>query len=297
MLSWSKVILYRLLYATELPKRIEEVKRLEKLSAGQLKSYQDARLRRLLLYAYGKVPYYHRLLSGVVNSSLDNFTRIPVLTKEIIRMEWENLHSEDYKRASKIAGLSGFTRNKGYCQDIIANRTYFSWLHGQDGEPELYLLGSGDAGFKEKAFNSLYNRTFLNASQTDDYSLRRFVRVINRLKPKSIWSDSETIVYLANHINKNKIRIHSPEFIVGVSESFSSGAMEHAGRIFNCPVYHQYWTRETGPLVIRYLNKHPLNYFPWSHYIEIIDGDTAVTVLTRYDMPIIRYKIGGEEVG
>ncbi|MCK4795922.1 MAG: phenylacetate--CoA ligase family protein, partial [Spirochaetes bacterium] len=53
-----------------------------------------------------------------------------------------------------------------------------------------------------------------------------------------------------------------------------------------------YGSREVGALAIECGYKKGLHYFPWSHYIEIIDSEIYITVLTNYSMPLIRYQIG-----
>jgi phenylacetate-CoA ligase len=71
-------------------KFLKEMEELEFWSPGQIREFQLLKLRKLLTHSYETVPYYHELFdnSGLQPSdieSLEDLTKIPFLTKEIIR--------------------------------------------------------------------------------------------------------------------------------------------------------------------------------------------------------------------
>jgi phenylacetate-CoA ligase len=129
---------------------------MEKLSSISLDNIRKKKLTYLLLHAYKNVPYYHNILGKaevVVNGSanLENFNKIPILTKEIIRKEGSNLYAKDYQRRKPYKNTSGgstgepvcFLQDQDYSDWNIANKIYYKSFGGQDvGQKELRLWGS-----------------------------------------------------------------------------------------------------------------------------------------------------------
>lgn len=317
-MNWRKPLIFAGLYLTgsKIPEYLKEIEELQYKPQDEIRRYQKNKLKQLLLHAYENVPYYNRVLkeSEVVtdgNVNLDNFSEIPILTKEIIRKEGGNLHSKDYKSRKPYENTSGgstgepvkFIQDKQYWQMNIANKFYFNRLLGKDiGEKEIDLWGSerdifrNTLSFKERITNFLYNRVFLNAFKVDEDKLRKFVSEINRVKPVSMWVYVESIDLLARFIEDNDLKVYSPKFIITTAGTLFPEIREKVETIFECPVYNQYGSREVGPVAVECEYKQGLHCFPWSHKLELIgEGelkDIIVTDLTNYSMPLIRYEIG-----
>lgn len=317
-MNWRKPLIFAGLHlrGSRIPQYLKEIERVEKLSQKEIKKYQEDKLRKLLLHAYKNVPYYHRILpkAGVIkkgNIHLENFNKIPILTKDIIRKEGKNLYSKDYKKRRPYENTSGgstgepvkFIQDKEYWHRNIANKLYFNRMLGKDiGEKEINLWGSERDIFrnslspKERVTNFLYNRTFLNAFKVDEDKLKKFTSEINRVKPESMWVYVESIDLLAKFIEKNDLSIHSPKIIISTAGTLFPEIRERVERIFRCPVYNQYGSREVGPVAIECKYQQGLHCFPWSHKLELVGkGDlknVIVSDLTNYSMPLIRYKIG-----
>ena len=317
-MNWRKPIILAGLYLTgsKIPKYLKEIEELQYKSQDEIRRYQEEKLKELLSHAYENVPYYNKVLreSEVVidgDVNLDNFSRIPILTKEIIRVEGGNLYSKDYKSRKPYENTSGgstgepvkFIQDERYLHRNIANKFYFNRLLGKDiGEKEINLWGSerdifrNTLSFKERITNFLYNRAFLNAFKVDENKLREFVSEINRVKPISMWAYVESIDLLARFIEDNDLKVYSPKCIITTAGTLFPEIREKVETVFECPVYNQYGSREVGPIAVECEYKQGLHCFPWSHKLELIgEGelkDIIVTDLTNYSMPLIRYKIG-----
>ena len=318
MINWRKPTIFALLYlsGSKIPRNLKIIQKLAKSSKREIKKYQEEKLKKILLHAYKNVPYYHQVLaeSGVITKSgkvdLKKFFNIPTLTKDIIRKEGKNLHSSDYKRRGHYKNTSGgstgepvvFIQDKEYEDvNVIANKIYFNRMLGKEpGEREINLWGSdrdikrNSQGFKNDLINILYNRRFLNAFELSDKKLDHFIKIINAFKPISIWSYVESLDEISKYVEEKNMRMYSPKFIITTAGTLYPEMKERAQRVFNCPIINQYGSREVGPIAIQCLQRVGLHVFPWSHYLEIIDGEVVVTCLTNFSMPLIRYKIGDE---
>ena len=144
---------------------------------------QREKLKSLLLHSYNNVPYYKKILgnSGVIRKNkvlLDNYTNIPILTKDIIRKNIDTLISIDapgrkfYK--NHTGGSTGepltFFQDKHYENWNFANKLFYAHLHGKEpGEKEIKLWGSdkdiieNTIGLKNKLKFFIFNRSFINS--------------------------------------------------------------------------------------------------------------------------------------
>lgn len=314
MINWRKPIIFALLYisGSKIPQHLKEISEIEKFSEEEIKEYQRNKLKRILLYSWKNVPYYRKILTnaGVVvngNVNLDNFNKIPFLTKDIIRREGKNLYSKE-KRKGVYENTSG--GSTGEPVRFLQDREYDEWNNATKlnffndmfdkkiGELEINLWGSerdiykNSLGLKERTINYLYNRRFLNAFDLNEDKLKNFVDTINKIKPTSMWVYVESIEVLAKFIQEKKARIHSPEFIITTAGNLHLPVRRLVEKVFGCPVYNQYGSREVGPIAIECKKKESLHEFFWMNYIEIVDSKILVTALNNFAMPLIRYDIG-----
>ncbi len=313
--NWRKPLIYSLFYLTnrEVYNWIKEIKRLEKMSKNEIEEYQKDKLKKLLLHAWQNVPYYKDVLeqskvveNGIIN--LNNFDKISYLTKEIIRREGKNIYSKDYKSRKTYANTSGgstgeplqLIQDKHYNNiNYIVNKIYFQSFNGKDlGELEIDLWASmrdmqrNYGHYKEIFINFLYNRIILNSFKMSEDDMRRYVDIINKKKPRSMWVFAESIDAFCKFIKKNNLKItHHPKFILSTATTLYPEIRALAEEVFGCPVLNQYGSREVGAMTVecKYKNSHS---FFWSHYIEVVNSEIVVTLFTNYSMPLIRYKIG-----
>ncbi len=80
--------------------RLEELNRTQWLSRDELLALQRAKLQRMVEYAYQYVPYYRRMFDEIgfqpedLRKDLDSLSKLPILTKSIIRENWNDLFND-----------------------------------------------------------------------------------------------------------------------------------------------------------------------------------------------------------
>jgi phenylacetate-CoA ligase len=235
-MNWRKPVIYAMLYVggSKIPQCLKTIKQLEFASREQIEEMTNEKLEKLLLHAYNNVPYYHRLLSecDVIRDGkvmLDNVSRIPVLTKEIIRAQGENLYSRDYKSRKPYDNTSGgstgepvrFIQDKEYDDWNIATKLYFNMVLGKDfGQPEIKFWGSdrdilaGNLTVKDRLINLLYNRKFFNSYRLGEKEIRELIDLNNRFRPRAYWAYMESALELSNYLSRHELYFHPPEIVV-----------------------------------------------------------------------------------
>jgi len=323
-MNWRKPVIYALLYVSgsKIPQYLKTIKQLEFASRDQIQELTNKKLEQLLLHAYNNVPYYRKLLpeSDVVKDGkvmLENFLRIPVLTKEIIRAEGENLYSSDYQSRKPYENTSGgstgepvrFIQDKEYNDWNIATKLYFNMVLGKDfGQPEIKFWGSdrdilaGNLTVKDRMINLFYNRKFYNSYWLGETEIRSLIDLNNRFKPKAYWAYMESALELSNYLSRHKLYFHPPEIVISTIGPLTDEVKEKIESNMNCKVYNQYGSREVGVISCQCKKQRSMHTFPWWNYVEILDeqlktvqnqeGRVVVTTLHNYSMPLIRYDIG-----
>lgn len=323
-MNWRNPLIYGLLSASgnRIPKILREIHSIEYAHGDEIRAMRDRKLKDILMHAHANVPYYTGILeqADVVAGGevkLENFSNIPLLTKEIIRREGENLLSRDYKSRKPYDNTSGgstgepvrFVQDAEYDQWNIATKIYFNQVLGKEpGQAELKLWGSdrdiieGTLGTKERIINFLFNRKFFNSYRFDDEHIGRLVALNNRHKPVAYWSYMESAFELANFLLRSKLEFHPPNFVISTIGPLTDEVKERIETGMKCKVYNQYGSREVGGIGCQCKEQGGLHTFPWWNYIELLDdagraveqgeGNVVVTTLHNFSMPLIRYDLG-----
>lgn len=314
-LNWRKPLLYiGLSLTSKVPEHLRELEVLENSSREKVIESKEIKLENLLLHAYKNVPYYTKIFSecGVIRNGkvfLENFESIPLLTKEIIRTEGENLYSKDLGKRKWYKNTSGgstgepveFLQDNEYWDYNLANKLRYAQRVGKDlGQLEIKLWGSerdifgGSETIKNRLTNFLYNRILLNSFNMSNESMANYVKIINLKKPVLIWSYVDSIYDLACFIERNNLEVYSPRSIVVTAGTLYGDMREKVESVFRTSVYNQYGSREFGSISCED-GKGGMLVFENSCNLESvnIDGqsEAIVTSLVNYSMPLIRFRI------
>lgn len=310
-MNWRKPLIYLSLYLmwSKIPKNLKEILKLNKVSERELKKYQEEKLKKIILHCWKSVPYYKSILEerkividGKIN--LKKFDRLPYLTKDIIRNNFEGLHTKKLGwgwHYNTSGGSTGepvkFIQDKYYLDWEIANKIWYKLIANQDiGEKELRFWGSerdlleGKETLKIRFRNWLYNRREFNTFKMSEKEMFEYVKEWNKYNPSWVESYVQSIYEFAKFIEENKLEIHSPKNGILTSAGTLFPEMkETLERVSKCPVYNRYGSREVGDMAC---GRDKLKLSLWNHYLEVIDNKIYVTTLNNFSMPLIRYEIG-----
>ncbi len=81
-------------------------------SPGQLRELQNEKLRALIKHAYENVPYYRRTfeergLSDKDIQTVADLPKLPILTKDDIRQNFDDLKAKDFKKRKPFLHATG----------------------------------------------------------------------------------------------------------------------------------------------------------------------------------------------
>jgi phenylacetate-CoA ligase len=279
-------------------------------------------LIRMFDHCKENVPYYRDIILKMGDSYRDDpeeyLSRFPVLTKAVLRENYEKLKSLDIEKRHWFCNTSG--GSTGVPTRMIQDYDFDAWteavqlvfdkLLGREvGDLEIKLWGSlrditqGTEGWKAILIHGIKNTRLINSFHISPEDMRKYIKLINATKPKKILAYVQTLYEIAKFAEHEGIAIHTNAAITSTAGKLFPSAREKVERVFNTRVYDRYGSRELGDIAGEIPNFEGMWVPPWANYVETTDqlgqrvpdgteGEILVTSLCNFAMPMIRYQIG-----
>lgn len=284
-----------------------------KKSQSQIENEQFELLKNNLIYCYENIPYYKKIFKEsdfdpYKMISKNELKKLPYLTKDIIRSEYDNLQNPLISKSEYVEHFtSGSTGEK--LKFLIPkelmykkNTAFLYRFYGMHGiKPKDKRVTIGGRNFTNKkpfyAYNRFENQLLLSSHHLNVGNIEEYIKQINLHKPKFIQGHPSAILVIAKHLKSHKLSLKT-----NLKAIFTTGeTLLHDDKIiiedaFNTKVFQQYGSGENcfsaqeAPNEEGYL----INY---EHgYVELVgEGEfkeVIVTSLQNTVMPFVRYKIG-----
>lgn len=315
-LNWRKPVIHLLswIQGSKRFRYCREIISEEKMSEKDRRIIQEKKLKKILLYAYKNVPYYREILkrTKVLKGNdvyLENFSEIPVLTKDILRAQFKRLQSKetlkkmekemskrklflqkviDFVWVCKYENTSGgstgepvrFIQDKEYEDWNIAYKFYIRSLVDQNiGESELRLWGSekdifdGKDTFEKQITNFFFNRVDLNSFKMTEEGMFSFVRKWNRHKPMWIEAYVQSAYEFARFLEKENLNVFVPKGILTSAGILNNITKKRIEETFKCSVINRYGSREVGDIAVNVPGDSELYVNTANIFLEILDED------------------------
>ncbi|MDR2270650.1 MAG: hypothetical protein LBF27_07065 [Sphingobacterium sp.] len=256
------------------------------------------------------------------NLSYQDFCKIPLLTKDIIRNEGESLLNRHYVNANKAfkntsGGSTGepvvFYRTQEQANHGMANYYYALNLNGVNiYDVSVDLWGAERDMYNTKSkfnFRSFFNNKFaLNTFVLSDEIIEDYVKRLNKIRPKFIKAYVHSIYDIAKFINRHGISISfKPIIHCTTGPLYPEMRLEIARAFNNARVYNFYGSREVSAIASETLKDNGMSVLFDNVFVEVLDqdgipvkkgeeGDIVITTLNNFYMPLIRYKIGDRAI-
>lgn len=295
---------------------------------GDQRTILAENLGRLFQHCRDNVPYYKQFLAtSSIDPSFDPFRelhKLPILTKSLIRDNFESLKSADLGRRSWYFNTSGgstgepvrFIQDKEFAERSTAlTNLYSHWIGCDYGERQLLLWGSerdlfyGKPPLKTRWGNWLRNTQTLNAFHMTPERMRKYVEQINQFEPQLVIAYAQAIYELAIFAERESLSLTARPAVITSAGTLYPFMREKIEQVFGCAgrVFNRYGSREVGLIACERPGYSGLVASPESNYIEIVDdegnlvppgteGEIVVTNLLNEAMPLLRYAIGDRGV-
>lgn len=296
---------------------------LEKSQWWSKEQLEDARLKRLKLFlqeVYQQVPYYQGMFDeqGFIPDEincLDDLSKLPFLTKEVIRNNEKALVSKQAKNISPFTtgGSSGtpltFMLGKERVSHDVAEKWRATrWWDVDLGDKEIVAWGSPiELGSQDKIKlirDQLFRSKLIPAFDLTDEKIIGFIDEIKRYKPKMLFGYPSVFALMAKVALKHGIDLTQLgiKVVFVTSERLYPYQRDIIESTFNSPVANGYGSRDAG-FIAHQCPAGGMHISAEDMIVEIVDsaenivpdgvqGEIIVTHMATSDFPFIRYKTG-----
>lgn len=300
--------------------RLNYLLKTQTLSRSDLLKLQFDKLHSIITHAYATVPYYRRImdersLSPSSFHTFDDISRLPLLTREILRMNQNDLVStaadHDTLTSNFSSGSTGIRAE--FKQDLNFRiwmrahqlRTYGWCSNWQLGEPFVLLWGSeiywSSKQFVDKFENFISNRREFNTFCLSDKLVHAFLDELVNFNPVLISSYSNAIHLIAREAARHGVTIPALRSIQGTSEPLPPAMRDNIVKTFRCELFDKYGMRETNVIAHESPHHEEMCMQIENVFVEFLDesdrpvregerGRIVVTTLNNMSMPLIRYE-------
>jgi phenylacetate-CoA ligase len=290
-------------------------------SYNELKVEQEAQLRKMIRFSYNNVPFYkkwfddHKIAPDDIKS-IEDLSKLPILTKEIINKYWEAFKPINLGEISYYERATGGTTGTPLKYRITKEERFLSgallyrgWSYaGYDLGDKMVFLGGSALGVSAKSslatkvHELARNIRKLSAFDMGEDDLAKYRAIINRFKPKFIYGYPSAIYFFAKWIQEHDLEIFKPDAIFTTSEKLYPHMRDFIQSVFDCEVFDGYGANDGGVTAFECLEHSGLHIDMERAVMEVVDEDgnqiengegrIVATSLYNYAMPFIRYDTG-----
>ncbi|WP_256081176.1 phenylacetate--CoA ligase family protein [Massilia sp. YIM B04103] len=287
----------------------------------RLQDLQLQRLKRLLLRAQSKVPYYRDLFASLEFDpardlhGLSDLARLPLMDKATIRANSDRLKADDAVGLARFntGGSSGeplifYIGKERVSHDVAAKWRATRWWNVDIGDPEIVVWGSPiELGAQDRVRavrDRLLRTRLLPAFEMSETKLDSFVERIRMTRPRMLFGYPSALSHIARHAKARGQRMNDLGIRVAfvTSERLYDEQREQISSIFGCPVANGYGGRDAG-FIAHQCPAGGMHITAEDIIVETVGpdgqplprgqaGEIVVTHLATGDYPFIRYRTG-----
>lgn len=287
----------------------------EHRSIDELRSQQWNKLLILLKFSSETIPYYSLLFKKhSINiediRSPEDFEKIPLLSKDIIRSESSSLYNESYSNkiySGKTSGSTGIPLNfyvtpEYSSWDWASRWRARNWFGVHIGDPEVAIWGrplnSQVQRIKDIIKARIRNTLLISGFEFSEEVLEKHFHRILRFQPYYLYGYSSSIYHLALYIHDQhpEVKLKNLRAVFVTAETLLPYQRKLVEDIFHVPVSNEYGCSEIGGFAYECpaSNWHVSIENVFLEFVnnEFGQKEVIATSLTNYYMPFIRYRIG-----
>jgi phenylacetate-CoA ligase len=277
--------------------------------------YKLKRLKALVEHAGKNVPYYRELfkkhgINAAAINSFEDFAKIPILTKNILRENLEQLKADDFKAYNPIRTCTSGTTGHATCLYRSAYQEAFRravmWrIYHENGLRFGDLRASVERlwGFNSQAefyeYDRVENKLIINCYHIVAGNYDKIYSALKKYKPRMIWAHPTILSALCHHIVKKSLSPLDAPLIGVYGEKIYPDMLNIMHKAIPGKFFEYYGNRENSGAAWR--NEDDI-FHEVSEYchLEVIcgekscrageQGDLIATSLHNYAVPLIRYQ-------
>jgi phenylacetate-CoA ligase len=297
--------------------RYREISQLQWKPLEELRSYRRTLLQRVLNVAVKSVPYYESQARnlGLSEDGIDTFAEsdlpnLPILTKQVIRENFEDLKVRDFRGRYSEMKSSGSTGQQtvvladGACFDetYATQLLFWSWGGFSVGRRHLQTGMSLQRGLLKRTKDILFRCSYTSAFDLTDEKLAAITQRIESKKIRCLFGYASSLYVIADYYRRMGINWRM-NCIFSWGDMLFRHYRQVIEEVMHCRVNDCYGLGEGLQCAAQCEQHGPLHEAMHGVMVEIVDHDgmpckegelgrVLVTRLESGPMPLIRYDTG-----
>ncbi|MBE9506218.1 MAG: phenylacetate--CoA ligase family protein, partial [Chloroflexi bacterium] len=292
-------------------------------SRERIEQLQAERLQRLIRYAYDHVLYYRRLMDerGLrphdIQSAAD-LHKLPLLTKDLIRANFDEMRAEGFPRSALLPGrTSGSTGepllfystksalyDRGYARSLRS----MGWAGIRLGDRTVSVRMTRQPetarGRTLRRLSRRLERTIeVDTTSISVETLPGIVHMLHRVRPRAFGAYPSVMAHFASFIKDSGQPAPPVHSVLTGGEQLFEHQRELIREVFHSEPYSRYGSHEAYEMAAECEEHSGLHVHAEDIIAEVVDdggnpvlpgqqGHILITSLHNYGMPFIRYKNG-----
>lgn len=241
-----------LLRGEQVHKYLRLLKDAENWAPEQLATFQQKRLRQLLVYAAKEVPFYHDWIqTHDLNPDTITLDQLPIVNKSIMRQEGiDRFVAEHFPAKKRIhsrsSGSTGepfsfYESKESYSVNTAAKlRTWYAAGYRLGG-PYMKIANGARHGKLKKLQDKINNCDYIPFYSIDDTVLNGILKRIEQKQPRFIRSYPLPLFLLAQYRNRHSDNYHyKPRHVMTTGSTLPAAYRAEIERAFGCDVIDSY---------------------------------------------------------
>lgn len=308
-------------YGGEYKELFESLKKSDDWNEDEIIKYKEQQISQILKYAYEHTKFYRRFFDqyGVKPEDfkcLNDLSKFPILTKELVRENWEDMISDEFKRKDLIAYHTSGSTGKALDFFWTKHSLRYYWAvvwRGRDrfgvkkGDLHINFTGKIVVPISQTKppywrYNRPLNQYMLNMQHITQDKIKDIVEFINRKKARFFVGYPSIIHSFAMLVEETGLTIKNPPlYIFSSAEKMYDFQREVIERVFKGVKIIEHYgfsenaasaSKNTGGLYqVDYELGHMELKTPVMHD-GFLTGEILATGFQNLGMPFIRYEIG-----
>lgn len=259
--KFIKEIVYNIIpfhyrYGKEFKKTLDSITKTEKLSYEQLRLIQFNKLKETLIYSYENTEYYKELFDKIDFSPYDfkdfsEMKKIPILTKDLIRENFEKLINKNIDRTKikiiKTSGSTGEPLKIAITDDVYKKEAAFISRAYLKHDCRLYYekeikLRSYIPKNDKKLFEIDYElkRMYMSPFHINEENIGEYIKQMDKFGARFISAYASSAYIFSLMCEKTGLRPKNIKYIHTTSEKLPIEWKEHIEKTLNVKVFSHY---------------------------------------------------------
>ena len=279
----------------------------------KIRNFQFIQLKKLLIESNIHVPYYKKLFKNLNFNpildfnSLDDLTKIPILSKDNAKLNSHNLVNNKYVKKSLKFRTSGSTGrpfeifvhpNQWIIEQAVIWR-HWNWGGYNFRDPlamiRSYIPDNENELFKTDIFT---NFTFYSPFHLSDTNIDMYLNSMIKKGIKILRGYPSSLTIIADYVLRTNHKIPKFKLILTASEVLTDYDRSKIELAFNSKVFNHYGLAEQIVMMGNCSNHEGLHNYDEYGYLELLDTEfpnikrIIGTNLHNYTTPLLRYDTG-----